>query len=887
MESSVTGSAESRELPSGTVTFLFTDVEGSTRLWAADTEAMSASLGVHDTILRDAIEAHGGYVFTTAGDSFAAAFHRPSDALRAASAAQAGLAEVAWPGPVLRVRMGVHLGETEERGGDYFGSVVNLTARTEAAGHGGQVLITEAVRSAASVEEVLDLGVHQLRDVAEPLRLFQFGPGAFPALRVAAPGSSNLPVRPTRLIGREDEVLAVRGLLATSRLVTITAVGGSGKTRVALAVGEAELAHRADGVWFVDLSAVSADADLVGAIAVATGLSLNAGDPDQQLVDFLADKAALVILDNCEHLIDACAVFADCFLAAAGSTTILATSREALDVDGERTFVLSPLPADTVDSPAVRLFVERATAVDPRFALDDDNAASVAAICGRLDGMPLAIELAAARVVALSPAELLAGLDDRFRLLSGGRRRQRQRTLEATLDWSYDLLDAEEQRALRALGVFVDGFDLTAFTAVAAVDGATALDLLEALVAKSLVERADRDDQVRFRLLETVKAYAEDRLVDAGEAAMVRDRHLDHFHALVPFQGSVVGALPLALRLRADRQNLTAAVEWAAATGQWLRAAELLLGGSGVVPLDFAWLEALPLVDRAIEHCAPLDTELTERLRVVRLSLLIQIADVRLFGEVLEVSASPMGGARARAKSFLAFLAATTAYDPAAVVADVEADIETLDPSDRLVNDARIMVALSQGVAAAAADDLEAALAFCRQGTSLSTDQTDANLHSVTVASLAVCEVLQGDPSTGLELITGLGGSGLPDARGDDIRALAALAVGDLELAAEHVRAHAAHAASGRWMLEWSNSLILLTALSLAEGDRDGARRLLTPVKSARSPAGNILASHLALELGLGEHHRALKQQLREDEAAYRSEGMIALNAERARRGWV
>ena len=573
-----------------------------------------------------------------------------------------------------------------------------------------------------------------------------------------------------------------------------------------------------------------------GAISVATGLSLNAGDPDQQLIDFLADKSALVILDNCEHLIDACAAFAERFLAATGSTTLLATSREALDVDGEQTFLLAPLPADTVDSPAVRLFVERAIAVDPRFALDGGDGATVATICERLDGMPLAIELAAARVVALSPVELLAGLDDRFRLLSGGRRRQRQRTLEATLDWSYDLLDAEEQRALRALGVFVDGFDLAAVTAVAAVDGTTALDLIEALVAKSLVERADRDGHVRFRLLETVKAYAEDRLVDAGEAEVARERHLDHFLTLVPFQGSVVGELPLALRLRADRQNLTAAVEWASATGQWPRAAELLFGGSGVVPLDFAWLEALPLVDRAIEHCAPLDTELTERLRVVRLSLLIQIADVRLFGEVLEVSASPVGGARVRAKSFLAFLAATTAHDPAAVVADVEADIEALDPSDGLVNDARIMVALSQGVAAAAADDLEAALAFCRRAQACSTEQTDANLHSVTVASLAVCEVLQGDPSTGLELIAGLEGSGLPDARGDDIRALAALAAGDLELAAEHIRAHAAHAASGRWMLEWSNSLILLTALSLAEGDRDGARRSAHPGEERSFP---------------------------------------------------
>lgn len=881
------GSGEGQALPSGTVTFLFTDVEGSTRLWSADTEAMSASLGVHDTILRDAIEAHKGYVFTTAGDSFAAAFHRPSDALRAASAAQAGLAEVAWPGPVLRVRMGIHLGETEERGGDYFGPVVNLTARVEAAGHGGQVLMTETVRSAAAVGSVVDLGVHRLRDVAEPVRLFQLGPGAFPALRVAAPGSSNLPVRPTRLIGRDQEVLSVRRLLATSRLVTITAVGGSGKTRVALAVGEAELAHRTDGVWFVDLSAVAGDVDLVGAIAVATGLSLTAGDPDQQLIDFLADKSALVILDNCEHLIDACAALAERFLAATGSTTLLATSREALDVDGEQTFVLAPLPSDTLDSAAVRLFAERATAVDPRFVVGDDNGPTVATICERLDGMPLAIELAAARVVALSPAELLRGLDDRFRLLSGGRRRQRQRTLEATLDWSYDLLDGEEQRVLRALGVFMDGFDLGAVAGVTAVDGAAALDLVEALVAKSLVERADRDGHVRFRLLETVKAYAEDRLVDAGEATEVRDRHLDHFHALVPSRGSVYGELARAIRLRPDHQNLSAAVEWASATGQWPRAAELLLGGSGVVPLDFAWLEAVPLVDRAIEHCAPLDVGLTEHLRVFRLALLIQIEDIRLLGEVMAMGGSPFGWARAGAKGYLAFLLAITANDPAAVVADAEAEIEALDHADDLVDDARVMVALSLGVAAAAADDLGAALGHCRRGVAAGTERTDAVLCATVAASLAVCEILQGDPAAGLKALAGFEASGLPDARGDDIRALAAIAAGDLPVATRHARDHAAHAASGRWMGEWTNSLILLAALSRAEGDHEAARRLFTPVKAARTPAGNILASHLARELDLGDHHRAQKQQLREGESAYRSEGMALLNAERARRGWV
>ena len=311
--------------PSGTVTFLFTDVEGSTRLWAEDEAAMSASLRVHDNELRSAIEAGGGYVFTTAGDSFAAAFARASDAVEASVEAQRRLAAVEWPGPVLRIRMGLHLGEAEERDGDYFGSVVSTAARVEAAGHGGQILITDPVRITAGVDG-RELGMHRLRDVAEPMLLFQVGDGDFPPLRADDPWKSNLPVRPTRLLGREDDVAKVRRLLATERLVTLTAVGGSGKTRLALAVGEAELAHWPGGVWFVDLTAVASDPEVPEAVAGALGLTLRVGDQTAQIIEYLAAQAGLVILDNCEHVIDAVADLADEFLATPGRSALLATS---------------------------------------------------------------------------------------------------------------------------------------------------------------------------------------------------------------------------------------------------------------------------------------------------------------------------------------------------------------------------------------------------------------------------------------------------------------------------------------------------------------------------------------------------------------------------------
>ena len=483
---------------------------------------MAASLAVHDTIIRGVIEAAGGYVFSTGGDSFAAAFSRSSDAVSAALKAQSELAAANWPGPILRVRMGLHLGEADERGGDYLGPAVSTAARVAAAGHGGQVVLTDSVRMAARATTV-DLGVHHLRDVEEPLRLFQLGAARFPPLRVVDPAMTNLPVRPTRLIGRDDDVDRIRTLLAQHRLVTVTAVGGSGKTRVAIAVGEEEMPHRTNGVWFADLTAVTSDAEVPAAVAKAVGLSLQGGDTIAQVVDHLADREALVILDNCEHVIDGCARFADGFLTKAGQSVLLATSREALGVDGEATMLLGPLGADGSDAPAVRLFADRAASADHRFVVDDTNAETLAAVCRRLDGIPLGIELAAARITMMTLAEIEAGLDDRFAMLVGGRRPPRHRTLHATLDWSFNLLHDDEQRVLQSLGTFIDGFDIDAVAAVAGMQRGEAFAAVEALMSKSLVVRADGDERARFRLLETVKAYAEDHLAATGSTVAARD----------------------------------------------------------------------------------------------------------------------------------------------------------------------------------------------------------------------------------------------------------------------------------------------------------------------------------------------------------------------------
>lgn len=520
--------------PSGTITFLFTDVEGSTRLWAADPDAMSSSLRRHDTLMRSVVDAHGGYVFGTAGDSFSVAFDRVSAAVDAAQAAQTALATTDWGGgPALRVRMGIHVGEAEERDADYFGPTVNTAARVEAAGHGGQVLISDAALSSAGVAGI-DLGEHLLRDVAEPMRLFQLGGGEFPPLRTTSVGLVSIPSPRTSLIGREDAVVAIRKLVAEHRLVTLTGVGGCGKTRLAIEVADREAPSRPEGVWFVDLTAVADDTAVPGAVAAALALVTDDASPHEaQIATYLAPRDSLLVIDNCEHVLDEVADLLDVLLERAPRLRVLATSREALELEGEHTWRVPSLELGA-DSAAVRLFVDRARATADTFDPDPATTDVIAEICERLDGIPLAIELAAARVRNMSVADLRDNLDDRFRLLSGGRRRsrQRQQTLEATVQWSYDLLSPEEQAILRHLAVFQGGFDPADVPAVADVDRATALDLVDALAAKSLVDvRRAGDDTVRFRLLETIRLFALQRLVEAGDAEATRDRHLDHFLA--------------------------------------------------------------------------------------------------------------------------------------------------------------------------------------------------------------------------------------------------------------------------------------------------------------------------------------------------------------------
>jgi predicted ATPase/class 3 adenylate cyclase len=530
-----------------TTTFLFTDIEGSTRLWEAHPEAMQDALAAHDAATTKAVEAHGGRVFKHMGDGAIAVFGSAGDAIDAATELQAALAATTHPDVgTLKVRMGIHSGEVEERDGDYFGPTLNRTARLMATGHGGQVLVSlVAAHLAGERQDLIDLGEHRLRDLGTPERIHQVGDGDFPPLRTLDRAPNNLPVFPTSFVGRQQEFEELATLVGGSRLVTLTGVGGAGKTRLALQVAAEVGSSYPDGVWLVELAAVT-DPELVDA-AFADSLDIGQDGNKtvhQSVLDALARNSTLLVVDNCEHLIGPVADFVDDILAASPDSKVIATSRELLGVPGEVAYGLRSMSVPrkgTVSDPteastyeAIQLFAERAIAAKRDFRIDSTNVEAVVEICRRLDGMPLALELAASRVRAFPPAKLADLLDQRFRLLTGGSRTAlpRQQTLAATIEWSYRLLDEPEQALLRRLSVFQGGFTYDAAEAVAVGDPVDEFDLLQlipSLVDKSLVVADDLGGEPRYRLLETIRQFARDLLEDTDEAEAVRQLHAEHF----------------------------------------------------------------------------------------------------------------------------------------------------------------------------------------------------------------------------------------------------------------------------------------------------------------------------------------------------------------------
>ncbi|MCC6500149.1 MAG: adenylate/guanylate cyclase domain-containing protein [Anaerolineales bacterium] len=573
-------------LPTGTVTFLFTDIEGSTTLWENFPEAMKSALAKHDSILREAVETNHGQIFKATGDGFHAVFTTAIDGINAAIASQRALQTPEFlknSGVSLRARMGLHTGEAELRDGDYFGQTLNRAARIMSAGHGGQILVSEIVAQVASEHlsadvSLLDLGEHYLKGIAQAEKIYQAAAPDlqkdFPPLNSIPTAKTNLPQRLTSFIGRERELKEASEKISPSpdgrgvrgegaKLLTLIGPGGTGKTRLSIQIGAEQLGNFKHGVWLVELAPISNPALIIPAIASVFEVREVQNIPLVQLVvDYLRAKEALLILDNCEHLVEASARVANQLLQECPHLKIIASSREALGVDGETVYRVPSLK----DDEATRLFVERATKAEPRFHLTDENASFVTQICSRLDGIPLAIELAAARVKLLTPEQIAARLDDRFKLLTGGVRTAlpRQQTLRALIDWSYHLLNETEQRALRGLSVFSGGWTLEAAEAVVRSD--EALDGLAGLVNKSLVIVEEQEGKSRYRFLETIRQYAMEKLVESGEAIATRDRHLDFMLGVTQFSPTRLfgtETIELLNEIESEHDNMRAALEWA------------------------------------------------------------------------------------------------------------------------------------------------------------------------------------------------------------------------------------------------------------------------------------------------------------------------------------
>ena len=600
-------------LPTGTVTFLFTDIEGSTQRWDAHREAMSAAVQRHDAIVRAAMDAHGGYVFKTLGDAFCVAFARSDAAVAAALDFQRALAaeDFAAVGG-LRVRVALHTGTADERDSDYFGPAVNRVARLLSIGHGGQTLLSGVMHdfvlgSLPSRVSLRDLGEHRLKDLSRPEYVYQLvAPdlaSEFPALRSLESMANNLPLQMTSFVGREREVAEIAELLGTHRLVTLVGSGGIGKTRTSLQVAANLLDGSGNGVWFIELAPLASGGYIPAAIAQVLGLSLPPqGDELAHLVKTLKSWHALLVFDNCEHLIDASAKSIAALLGGCPKISVLASSRQGIGVAGEAIYRLPSLAVsdagtdglsatDAAAAPAVALFVERAISADQRFALTDENASIIVEICRRLDGIPLAIELAAARVKILSPRQLRERLDERFRVLVGGSRDvlPRQKTLRALIDWSHDLLDDRERMLFRRLGIFVNGFTLEAATAVGTSDDLGELDLfdvLASLVDKSLVLAEPAGDALRYRMLESTRAYAREKLGAAAESQERSLRHLRHLrdrfvdeHECLHRTGR---AEPCERLIAIELEDVRAALDWGMANREALLASEMIVAvGSG------------------------------------------------------------------------------------------------------------------------------------------------------------------------------------------------------------------------------------------------------------------------------------------------------------------
>lgn len=580
------------ESPTGIVTFLFTDIEGSTKLSQDYPDTMQDALEKHHEIIRRSVESNNGFVFEIVGDGFCCAFHKPEDAVKAAVDAQIELSEVKWDDAVIKIRIGIHTGNAEWSNNKYMGYItLARTARVMSCGYGEQILISKSTYDLCRDKfdavkgkkiEFRDLGERRLKDVIQPIRLFQIVSKGlredFPSLKTLDARPNNLPVQLTSFIGRENEISEIKEILKSARLLTLTGLGGTGKTRLSLQIAAEMIDEFNHGVWLAELASLRDP--LLVAVAISGALGVT-GQPGEETIDtlinYLKQKEVLIILDNCEHLIDACAEISEILLKNCPGLKILATSREGLRSYGESIYrVLSltlPEP-ENVNSPvelsqfeAVRLFIERALSVNPEFRVTNQNAPSLAQICYKLDGIPLAIELAAARIKILSVEKILEKLNDRFRLLTGGKRTAlpRQQTLRALIDWSYDLLSENEKLLFQRLSVFSGGWSLSAAETICPGDSIEVNDVMDIhsnLSDKSLISTSEATGSIRFYMLQTIRHYAEEKLFSADD---LRLKHFNYFKNIADHYQILEKGLDQYSWLKsvdADSDNIRFAIQW-------------------------------------------------------------------------------------------------------------------------------------------------------------------------------------------------------------------------------------------------------------------------------------------------------------------------------------
>jgi predicted ATPase/class 3 adenylate cyclase/Tfp pilus assembly protein PilF len=614
------GDLDMPDLPTGTVTFFFTDIERSTHLWEQYPVQMRGALARHDALAADIIGQHSGILIKSRGegDSLFAVFAHTPDAVTAACALQQAFVTELWPVETpLRVRVALHTGEADLQDGDYYGATVNRCARLRAIGHGEQVLLSHSTEELVQDHlpegaNLRPLGLHRLRDLTHPEQVYQLAHPSlradFPALRSLNNPSlpNNLPIQVTSFVGREREMADVRQLLASTRLLTLVGTGGCGKTRLASHVAAGLLEQYTDGVWLVELAPLSDPALVSQTVAATLNLHEEPGKPlSHTLIAYLKPRTTLLLLDNCEHLLTTCAQLAETLIRSCPGVRILATSREGLSIAGELTYRVQSLAVPdlkqtvTVESllqyDAVCLFVERAVFHQPTFVATSHNASALAQVCHRLDGIPLAIELAAARVRSLAVEEINARLDNRFRLLTGGSRTAlpRQQTLRALIDWSYDLLTPQERLLLHRVSVFLGGWTLEAAETACSdlglepeapqyppsaiqnpkskIQNEEVLDLLTSLTDKSLVIAEQHSGRTRYRLFETIRQYSRDKLMESGEMTAVRKRHRDYYLVFAQEADKHLWGSEAVIwlnRLEAEHDNLRMALQWCQDDGE-------------------------------------------------------------------------------------------------------------------------------------------------------------------------------------------------------------------------------------------------------------------------------------------------------------------------------